>query len=86
MAADRWSSWQAEMAGTNRLPSVGAVFILFAIITVVLLTLLGGPRAYADRVEQANRGKPSTLCLEHAGRPGWDAVCPPPTIPVKAKR
>jgi hypothetical protein len=86
MSDDRWPLWAAEQAGTNRLPSVGRAFIVFAILTVVLLALRGGPQAYAEHVEQANRGKPSTLCAEHQGRPGWDAVCAPRSVPVKAKR
>jgi hypothetical protein len=86
MADDRWPMWAAEQAGTNRLPSVGLVFIVFALVTVLLLNALGGYQAYVDRVEQGNRGKPPTLCAEHAGRPGWDSVCPPRTVPVKAKR
>jgi hypothetical protein len=86
MADDRWLHWQAEQAGANRLPSAGAVFIVFALITVLLLNALGGYRAYAEQVERGNRGKPSTLCAEHAGRPGWDTVCPPRTVPVKHRR
>jgi hypothetical protein len=84
--ADRYPQWAAEQAGTNRLPSVGAVFIVFAILTVLLLNALGGYRAYAEHVERGNRGQPSTLCAEHAGRPGWDAVCSARTVPVKHKR
>jgi hypothetical protein len=72
VADDRWLSWQAEYAGTNRLPSIGATLALFALIAIVLLALLGGPTAIA---EQTDRGKPPTLCQEHAGRPGWQEVC-----------
>jgi hypothetical protein len=86
MAHDRYPYWAAEYAGTNRLPSVGGVFIRFAIITAALLALLGGPQAYAERVERGNAHKPSTLCAEHAGRPGWASVCPPPAKPVRDKR
>jgi len=64
--------WAAEAAGTNKLPSIGTTLALFALLTVLLLHALGGPSAVA---EQANRGKPPTLCQEHAGRSGWDAVC-----------
>jgi hypothetical protein len=86
MPDDRWPMWAAEQAGTNKLPSVGLVFIVFAIGTLLLLNALGGYRAYADHVERGNASKPPTLCLEHQGRPGWDAVCPPPVKPVHAKR
>ena len=80
MADDRWLSWQAEYAGTNWMPPVSLVFLVFALVTVLLLSALGGPDAVA---EPANRGKPPTLCAEHAGRPGWAAVCPPRSVPVK---
>ena len=75
MPYDRYPQWAAEQAGTNRLPSAGGTFILFAIVTVLLLNALGGYQAYAERVERGNAHKPPTLCLEHQGRPGWDAVC-----------
>lgn len=85
MPYDRYPQWAAEQAGTSRLPSAGGTFILFAIITVLLLNALGGYQAYADRVEKGNAHKPSTLCAEHQGRPGWASVCPPRTVPVKHK-
>lgn len=72
MADDRWMQWQAEYAGTNRLPSIRSVFLLFTIVTVVLISWLGG---YDRLAEGTNRGKPPTLCQEHAGRPGWQEVC-----------
>jgi hypothetical protein len=75
MADDRWTTWQAEQAATNRLPSIWATFTLFAVLTVALLMLLGGPQAYAEHVDQGNAHKPPTLCAEHAGRPGWDTIC-----------
>jgi hypothetical protein len=46
--ADRWSSWQAEQAGTNRAPSAGAALALFAAVALVLLTLLAAPWATTD--------------------------------------
>ena len=72
MADDRWLQWQAEYAGTNRLPTIWSTWLLFGVLALVLISLLGGHGAVA---EQANRGKPPTLCQEHAGRPGWDAIC-----------
>jgi len=73
MPDDRCPQWAAEQAGTNRLPSAGATLLLFAVVTLALLVLLG-PTA-AALAENANRGKPPTLCQEHKGRPGWDAIC-----------
>jgi hypothetical protein len=75
MAVDRYPQWAAEYAGTNRQPSFAATLALFAVLTVALLMLLGGPRAYAEHVERGNANKPATLCAEHQGRPGWAAVC-----------
>jgi hypothetical protein len=65
-------SWQEEYAGTNWLPPIGVALTLFAVVAILVVTLLGG----FDRVSaRANDGKPPTLCQEHAGRPGWDSVC-----------
>jgi hypothetical protein len=74
MADDRYGYWVHEYGRTSRLPSVGATLALFAVVAVVLISLLGGNDRLA---EGANRGKPPTLCQEHAGRPGWDYVCRP---------
>ena len=73
MAHDRYPYWAAEYAGTNRLPSAGATLLLFAVVTLVLVVLLGPTTAAL--AENANRGKPPTFCQEHKGRPGWDAIC-----------
>jgi len=83
MADDRWTSWQAEQAGTNRLPSVRATLLLFAVVTLLLLRALGGPAAVSEW-SRAD-AKPPTLCAEHAGRPGWASVCPPPTSLLRAR-
>jgi hypothetical protein len=72
VADDRWLSWQAEYAGTNRLPPISLVFLVFTVVTLVLISWLGG---YDRLAEGTNRGKPPTLCQEHAGRPGWAEVC-----------
>jgi hypothetical protein len=74
MPDDHWTTWQQEMSGTNRAPTARGTLALFAIIALVLLALLGGPSAYAEHVEQHSRHRGS-LCAEHQGRPGWDAVC-----------
>jgi hypothetical protein len=79
---DRYPTWITEQAPGYKRPRASTTLALFAIITVTLLALMGG---YPTVAEQANRGKPATLCQEHAGRPGWDAVCPKPE-PVSAKR
>ena len=81
--ADRYPSWAAEQAGTNRGPSIGVTLVLFAFLTVLLLRALGGPAVVSEW--SGAEHKPATLCAEHAGRPGWDAVCPKPQ-PVAYRR
>jgi hypothetical protein len=71
---DRWTTWQAEQSGTNWQPSIRATFLLFAVLTVVLLAMLGGPDAVAEW-SGSDRLDGTSLCEQHAGRPGWDAVC-----------
>ena len=66
---DRWTTWQAEQAGPNRLPSIWSVFLLFGALALALIVALGGPDAVA---QDRDRG---SLCQEHRGRPGWDSVC-----------
>lgn len=80
MADDRWMQWQQEYAGTNWMPPISLVLFVFTVVTLLLISLLGG---YDRLAEGTNRGKPPTLCQEHAGRPGWESVCggrytPPP--------
>jgi hypothetical protein len=72
MADDRWMQWQAEYAGTNWMPPISLVFLVFTVVTLVLISWLGG---YDRLAEGTNRGKPPTLCAEHAGQPGWAEVC-----------
>jgi hypothetical protein len=71
---DHWLSWQAEQAGTNRDPSVGAVLLLLAVVALVLLALLGGPTATTDsgQVLDVRQAPPSTVpaCARH-----WPPTC-----------
>jgi hypothetical protein len=61
--ADRWSTWQAEMAGTNRAPSAGAALALFAVVALVLLALLAAPWTTTD---SGGSGADSPVCVELA--------------------
>jgi hypothetical protein len=72
MAEDRWLRWQAEQAGTARGPSVGQLLASLAMVAALLLALAGRPALTA---EGGPERRPPTLCQEHAGRPGWDAIC-----------
>jgi hypothetical protein len=74
MADPRYPYWIAEQQRGYRGPTTAGTLALFAVITLVLLALLGGPSAYAEHVERGTRHHGS-LCAEHQGRPGWDAVC-----------
>lgn len=66
--------WQREYGGSNWLPSVRSTLALFAALAMVLLVVVG----HGQLDQTVNAGKPSTLCQEHIGRPGWDAVCAKP--------
>ena len=69
---DRWTTWQAEQAATHRLPTIWSAFLLFGLLAALALALVAGPTvATADSGDH----KPPTLCEEHKGRPGWDAIC-----------
>jgi hypothetical protein len=72
VAEDRWPRWAAEQAGTARGPSVGRLLVALAMVAALLLGLAGRPAVTA---EGGQVRRPPTLCQEHAGRPGWDAVC-----------
>lgn len=64
--------WQQELSAEHRGPTSGKLLRL-AVALVLVALLLGG----FDRVEPAGgTDRPPTFCAEHAGRPGWDAVCP----------
>ena len=41
MADDRWSTWQAEYAGTSSGPTVAQVLSLFAAVALILGLVLG---------------------------------------------
>ena len=73
MATDeRWSSWQAEAAGTHRLPTIWSAFLLFGQLAALALALAAGPTATA---EGGGRPQAPTFCAEHRGQPAWDAIC-----------
>jgi hypothetical protein len=71
MAADRWNQWQAEYAGTSRLPGIFSVFLVLGLLAVLALALAAGPTATADST-RPDRG---SLCDQHRGKPAWEAIC-----------
>jgi hypothetical protein len=85
MADSRYPYWITEQSPYHRGPTSGGILRLAVLVLIVVIafnwwTAASGGRTVVDR-------KPGvSLCEEHQGRPGWDAVCAPRSIPVKAKR
>jgi hypothetical protein len=50
---DRWSTWQAEYAGTNRLPTIWSVFLALGLVAAFTLGLFSAPTATADSGERS---------------------------------
>ena len=69
---DRWTTWQAEQAGTHKLPGIWSAFLLFGLLAALALALVAGPTATAD---SDDRRQAPTFCAEHRGDPAWDAIC-----------
>jgi hypothetical protein len=73
MADDRWLTWQAEQAGTNSAPSIGAVLALLAVVALVLLALLTGPQATASGGGAEAPASTVPACARH-----WPPTCQEP--------
>jgi hypothetical protein len=65
---DRWSTWQAEAAGTNRLPSASSALALFAIVAALLWALLAAPGSTAQGGDSPATTPPP--CAQH-----WPPTC-----------
>jgi hypothetical protein len=74
MPDDRWTTWQAEYAGTSRLPGIWSAFLLFGLLAALALALFAGPTATA----QGGGRDQGSLCDQHRADPSWGAVCDPP--------
>jgi hypothetical protein len=70
MADDHWTTWQAEQAGTNRDPSIGAVLALLAVVALVLLALLEFPQATASGGDGSTPTSTVPACARH-----WPPTC-----------
>ena len=70
-ADDRWTTWQAEQAGTNKLPGIWSVFLVLGLVAALALALAAGPTATAQGGERSQR----SLCAEHRADPAWTAIC-----------
>jgi len=68
---DRWSTWQAEYAGTNRLPTIWSVFLALGLVAAFTLGLFSAPTATADSGERSQ----GSLCAEHRADPAWRSIC-----------
>jgi hypothetical protein len=67
MADDRWLQWQAEAAGTNKLPGIWSVFLVLGLLACLALALAAGPTATAQSGERS-QGRCATSTA--ASRPG----------------
>ena len=66
---DRWSTWQAEYAGTNRLPTIWSVFLALGLVAAFTLGLFSAPTATADSASgRRGRCAPSTAPTRPGGR------------------
>jgi hypothetical protein len=71
MRDDRWLQWQAEYAGTNRLPGIWSTFMLLGLLAILAMALFAGPTATAQS-GQSDRG---SLCDQHRADPAWRSIC-----------
>jgi hypothetical protein len=69
---DTWTSWQAEQAGTNRLPSIFSVLLVLGLLAALALALVAGP---TTATAASGPRRQQSLCEEHRGDPGWASVC-----------
>ena len=67
--ADRWSTWQAEYAGTSSGPTVAQVLSLFAAVALILGLVLGMAPA-TDSGGQPTRPTTPPPCARH-----WPPTC-----------
>ena len=67
---DHWTTWQAEQAGTNHAPSIGAVLALLTVVAVLLLALLGDPQATASGGGGQAPASTVPACARH-----WPPTC-----------
>ena len=67
---DHWLSWQAEQAGTNHAPSIGAVLALLTVVTVLLLALLEFPATTASGGGDQAPASTVPACAQH-----WPPTC-----------
>lgn len=70
MADDRWTTWQAEQAGTNRLPGIWSVFLVLGAVAALALALFAGPVATADGGDRWTRPTTPPPCAQH-----WPPTC-----------
>jgi hypothetical protein len=71
MADDRWNQWQAEYAGTNRLPGIWSVFLVLGLLATLALGLFSAPTATAQGGERSQ----GSLCDQHRADPAWRSIC-----------
>jgi hypothetical protein len=73
MAAPRYPYWIEEQSSTHRGPTGAGVLRLALVLVLVALALQAVSAAErGGQVVDVDRG---SLCDQHHGRPGWEAVC-----------
>jgi hypothetical protein len=73
MPDDRWTTWQAEQAGTNKLPGILTMFLVLGLLAALALALVAGPTTAT--AQGGDRRQAPTFCEEHRGQPAWDRIC-----------
>ena len=72
MADDRWTTWQAEQAGTNRGPTGAGVLFLAVLAVLVALVLQLAPTTHGGQAVERDQG---SLCDQHRADPAWTSIC-----------
>jgi hypothetical protein len=68
---DRWTSWQAEAAGTSHEPTVIGSLLALVVIVLLALALLGGPQATAQGADRPTVEQPSCVELARLQKHGY---------------
>lgn len=68
--SERWTTWQAEQAGTNKLPGIWSVFLVLGVLAALALALVAGPTATAEGGDRWTRPTTPPPCARH-----WPPTC-----------
>ena len=87
MADPRYPYWLQDMSPEHRGPTTAGVVRLAVLLLLVVLAWSWFSDTESGAA-QVDRRPGVSLCEEHAGKPGWSAVCAPQSDrePTSAKR